>query len=34
VDDLRVMRSDLAATGARYTALSLAPMAGGPHAGR
>jgi 2'-5' RNA ligase len=34
VDDLRVMRSDLAATGARYTALSVAPLAGGSHAGR
>lgn len=30
VDDLRVMRSDLAATGARYSALSVAPLAGGP----
>jgi hypothetical protein len=34
VDDLRVMRSDLAATGARYTALSVAPLAGGSRAGR
>lgn len=34
VDDLRVMRSDLAATGARYTALSVAPLAGDAHTGR
>jgi 2'-5' RNA ligase len=33
VDDLRVMRSDLAASGARYTALSVASLAGDPHAG-
>lgn len=32
VDDLRVMRSELAATGARYTALSVAPLAGEPGA--
>lgn len=34
VDDLRVMRSELAATSARYTTLSVAPLAGGPRAGR
>jgi RNA 2',3'-cyclic 3'-phosphodiesterase len=34
VDDLRVMRSDLAATGARYTALSVALLAGGSRTGR
>lgn len=33
MDDLRVMRSDLAASGARYTALSVASLAGDPHAG-
>lgn len=34
VDDLRVMRSDLAATGARYTTLSVAPLASGPRTDR
>ncbi|HEY7849361.1 MAG TPA: RNA 2',3'-cyclic phosphodiesterase [Ktedonobacterales bacterium] len=34
VADLRVMRSELAATGARYTALSVAPLAGGAGASR
>ncbi len=34
VADLRVMRSELAATGARYTALSVAPLTGGSDASR
>jgi len=34
VADLRVMRSELAATGARYTALSVAPLTGGSGASR
>jgi 2'-5' RNA ligase len=34
VADLRVMRSELAATGARYTALSVAPLLGGSGASR
>ena len=34
VADLRVMRSELAATGARYTALSVAPLTGGAGASR